>query len=154
MKVVTLVERKNIAFENHYAPPPHHHQKQKELKTKRESFRISRRAPCTQFKANLCTLHKCSRDTETFSIKLQNNFEGTENNFEEVKWLFKLLVPHPTPWNRLARQSITKKTPIDDARLGSTRLAIDQSPWSDGYGMLWDGYGVVQGGYRMVMGWL
>ena len=31
------------------------------------------------------------------------------NNFEEVKWLFKLLVPHPTPQNRLFRWSVTKK---------------------------------------------
>ena len=55
-----------------------------------------------------------------------------------------------------------KKTPIDDARLVSTRLAIDQSPWWDGYGMamgwLRGGDGVVTGwlqdGYGVVTGWL
>ena len=91
------------------------------------------------------------------------------NNFEEVKWLFKLLVPHPSPKNRLDRWSITKKNThrwckTSQHQAGHRPVTMvgwlrDVMGWLRVCyrmvtGWLWDGCWVVVGGYRMVTGWL
>ena len=80
------------------------------------------------------------------------------NNFEEVKWLFKLLVPHPSPINRLVRWSITKKNTHRWCKTRQHQVGhrpVTMVGWlRDVMGWLRGGAGWLQDGYGVVMRWL